>query len=279
MSASLPRQPLVNVRRPIALIGGRAIAFVEFVGGLGYLIGDTASCVPRGLLARRGRRLGWRNLWAQMVRVGVRSVPIVCLVLFCIGAILSLQMAPILRRYGAESQVASIISVATFRELGPLVSAIVLTGFAGASIAAEIGSMIVSEEIEALEAQAISPIRFLVLPRVIATTIMMVCVAVIGDLTGVLGGLFVCHAMLNINAAQYIRKTFEAVALQDFVTGLIKAGCFGTLISLLACYLGLGVTGGAQGVGVATTRTVVLTIVALITVDLLFTAGFYCFGW
>lgn len=264
---------------PIVAIGARAIGFLEFVGGIGYLLLDTVVSIPRGLISKRGRRLGWQNLWAQMVRVGVRSVPIVMLVLFCIGAILSLQMAPILRKYGAESQVASIISVATFRELGPLVSAIVLTGFAGASIAAEIGTMVVSEEIEALEAQAINPLRFLVLPRVVATAIMMICVAVIGDLTGVLGGLVVSHTFLTLNVEQYIRKTFESIELRDFITGLIKAGVFGTLISSLACYLGLGVTGGAQGVGVATTRTVVLTIVALITVDLMFTAGFYYMGW
>ncbi|HEX5242972.1 MAG TPA: ABC transporter permease [Tepidisphaeraceae bacterium] len=264
---------------PIVTIGARAIGFLEFIGGIGYLLLDTIVSIPRGLISKRGRRLGWQNLWAQMVRVGVRSVPIVMLVLFCIGAILSLQMAPILKRYGAESQVASIISVATFRELGPLVSAIVLTGFAGASIAAEIGTMVVSEEIEALEAQAINPLRFLVLPRVVATAIMMICVAVIGDLTGVLGGLVVSHTFLTLNAEQYVRKTFEAIEVRDFITGLIKAGVFGTLISSLACYLGLGVTGGAQGVGVATTRTVVLTIVALITVDLMFTAGFYYMGW
>lgn len=265
--------------RPIAMIGAGAIGFMEFIGGMGFLLRDTAASMRRGLFAKRGRRMGWQNLWAQMVRVGVRSVPIVFLVLFCIGAILSLQMAPILRRYGAEAQVASIISIATFRELGPLVSAIVLTGFAGASIAAEIGTMVVSEEIEALEAQAISPIRFLVLPRVVATTVMMVCVAVIGDLTGVLGGLFVSQNFLGISPEQYLHKTFNAIVVRDFVTGLIKAACFGTLISSLACYLGLSVTGGAQGVGVATTRTVVLTIVALITVDLMFTAGFYYFGW
>lgn len=264
---------------PIVAIGARAIGFLEFVGGIGYLLLDTVVSIPRGLISKRGRRLGWQNLWAQMVRVGVRSVPIVMLVLFCIGAILSLQMAPILRKYGAESQVASIISVATFRELGPLVSAIVLTGFAGASIAAEIGTMVVSEEIEALEAQAINPLRFLVLPRIVATAIMMICVAVIGDLTGVLGGLVVSHTFLTLNVEQYVRKTFEAIEVRDFITGLIKAGVFGTLISSLACYLGLGVTGGAQGVGVATTRTVVLTIVALITVDLMFTAGFYYMGW
>lgn len=264
--------------RPITAIGAAAIGLLEFVGGVGYLLFDTLVAARVGLLTGRGRRMGWRHLWAQMVRVGVKSVPIVTLVLLCIGAILALQMAPILRTYGALQQVADIISVAVFRELGPLVSAIVLTGFAGASIAAEMGTMVVSEEIEALEAQAISPIRFLVVPRVIATTVMTVCVAVIGDLMGVLGGLFVATNVLGITASSYIGHTFDAINVDDFTTGLIKAGVFGALISGLACYLGLGVTGGAQGVGVATTRTVVLTIVALITVDLMFTAVFYALG-
>jgi phospholipid/cholesterol/gamma-HCH transport system permease protein len=265
--------------RPITILGGRLLAFMEFVGGIGYLLLDTLLAFPRGLLAKRGRRMAWQNLWAQMVRVGVRSVPIVILVLFCIGAILALQTAPVLKQYGAVSQVATIIAIAIFRELGPLVSAIVLTGFAGASIAAEIGTMVVSEEIEALESEAISPIRFLVLPRVIATTFMMICVAVIGDLTGILGGLFVSTQLLGINQVQYIHRTFEVLKVHDFTTGLFKAAVFGMLISALACFLGLRVTGGAQGVGVATTRTVVLTIVALITVDLMFTAVFYYYGY
>src|SRR5688500_1573281 len=115
-------------------------------------------------------------------------------------------MAPILKSYGALPQVADIISVAVFRELGPLVSAIVLTGFAGASIAAEIGTMVVSEEVEALEAEAISPIRFLVLPRVLATTMMMVCVAVVGDLLGVAGGMFVSGTILDISPALYFDR-------------------------------------------------------------------------
>jgi hypothetical protein len=145
------------ITRPITALGNRAIEILEFLGGLGYLLRDAAVSLRAALFGKRGRRLGWANLWAQMNRVGVRSVPIVSLVLFCIGSILSLQMAPILDSYGVIEQVADIISIAIFRELGPLVAAIVLTGFAGASIAAEIGSMVVSEEIEALEAQAISP--------------------------------------------------------------------------------------------------------------------------
>jgi phospholipid/cholesterol/gamma-HCH transport system permease protein len=263
------------ITRPITILGDAALRWLEFIGGHGYILHDTARELPRALLARRGRRLGWTNLWAQMVRVGVKSIPIVSLVVFCIGAILALQMEPILRQFGAMSYIADIISLTMFRELGPLVAAIVLTGFAGASIAAEIGTMVVSEEIEALEASAINPIRFLVVPRVIATTVMMVCLAVVADLMGVLGGMLTSRFFLGVDFLQYIQHTFAIVEMKDFITGLVKAGVFGTIISSLACFLGLRVTGGAQGVGVATTRTVVLTIVALITVDLMFTAVFF----
>jgi phospholipid/cholesterol/gamma-HCH transport system permease protein len=252
---------------------------LEFLGSIGYLLADTLAAMPRALLTRRGRRLGWANLWAQMNRVGVNSIPIVSLVLFCIGAILAFQMAPTLATFGMVSSLADLVSVAVFRELGPLVSAIVLTGFAGAAIAAELGTMVVSEEIEALEAHAIDPIRFLVAPRVLATMLMMVCIALIGDLMGVFGGLVVASLVLRIEPQQYISHTFAAIQVRDFVTGLVKAGVFGMVISLLACYLGLRVTGGAQGVGVATSRTVVLIIVSLIAVDLMFTGTFYALGW
>ncbi len=266
--------------RPIAIVSNAVIAVLEFIGGIGLLLGDSLAQAPRALVHRRSRRLGWHNVWAQMVRVGVRSVPIVSLVLLCIGSILSLQMAPVLKDFGALDRVADIISVAVFRELGPLVSAVVLTGFAGASIAAELGTMVVSEEIEAMQAAAINPVRFLVLPRVVATTVMMICVAVTGDVMGIAGGWLVAVGLLGITTSQYFTHTFNTILeMQDFITGLTKAGVFGALISGMACYLGLRVTGGAQGVGVATTRTVVYTIVALITVDLLFTSTFYALGW
>jgi len=239
----------MNLTRPISAIGAGTIGLLEFVGGLGYLLLDTAAAVRRGLFSKRGRRMGWRNLFAQMVRVGVRSIPIVSLVLFSIGAILVFQIAPVLKNYGALDRVSDIVSLAIFRELGPLVSAIVLTGFGGASIAAEMGTMVVSEEIEALEAQAIDPIRFLVLPRVLATLVMMVCVAVVGNLMGVFGGMVVASGSLGIGSDQYLRHTFDAVDLDDFYTGLIKAGVFGTLISGLACYLGLSVADALRAAG------------------------------
>src|SRR3954466_7255689 len=220
--------------RPITLLGARVLDGLEFLGGMGFLLLDTLRAMRVALFGKRGRRLGWANLWAQMVRVGVRSIAIVSLVVFCIGAILALQMAPILKDYGALSRVADIISIAMFRELGPLVSAIVLTGFAGASIAAEVGRMVVSEEMEALTAQAIHPIRFLVVPRVLATTVMMICLAVVGDLMGVIGGMLTSRAFLGISFLQYAQHTFTIVEPKDFITGLIKAGVFGTIISSLA---------------------------------------------
>jgi phospholipid/cholesterol/gamma-HCH transport system permease protein len=250
-------------------------AFLRFVGGVGLLVAEAVAQTPAALLTGRGRRLGRANVWAQMMRVGVSAMPIVALVPFCIGAILALQMYPTLDRFGVAQTIPNIIAVAIFRELGPLVAAVVLTGFAGASIAAEIGSMVVAEEIEALEAQAMSPVRFLVVPRLLATTVMMVCLAQWADVAGTLGGLVVSATMLDISPRQFLHHVWSQLIVRDFVTGLVKAGVFGMLIAALACYLGLQVTGGAQGVGRATTRTVVYTIVALIVVDLMFTAAFF----
>lgn len=264
--------------QPLTLIGSAVIDTFEFIGANGLLLGSAAVATPRALLAKRGRRLAWQNLWEQMVRIGVKSIPIVALVVFCIGSILAMQMAPILVKYGVKVQVADIIAIALCRELGPLVGAIVLTGFAGASIAAEIGTMNVSEEIEALETSAISPIRFLVVPRVISTTIMMVCLSVVADVVGVIGGMLTSQFVLGIDWHQYLQHSFMSAKVRDFGTGLAKSAVFGMLISGLACYLGLNVSGGASGVGNATTRTVVLTIVTLIIVDLLFTTVFYSVG-
>ena len=264
--------------RPIESIGQHGIDFVEFVGGLGLLLAKTSASVRRLFSGGRARRMAWANVWAQMVRVGVRSIPIVSLVVFCIGVILSLQIVPILKQYGAQMQIANIISISMFRELGPLVGAIVLTGFAGASIAAELGTMVVSEEIEALETHAIDPVRFLVMPRILATATMTVCLAVIADVMGVVGGMLASKLAIGFDPATYLWASLEAASLRDFLTGLVKAGVFGTMIALLACFLGLNVKNGAEGVGNATTRTVVLTVVSLTFVDLLFTAVFFQLG-
>ncbi|MEM9415154.1 MAG: ABC transporter permease [Planctomycetota bacterium] len=264
--------------RPITRLGDAAIGTVSFIGALGILIGLTFAASPRLVFRKRGRRLAWRNLWFQAHRVGVKSTGVVALVTFSIGVILALQIVPILETYGVPDQIATIISIAFFRELGPLVGAIVLTGFAGASIAAEIGTMAVNEELKAMRSHAISPVRFLVVPRVLASMVMTVCLAVLSSVMGILGGMLATLAITDLRRAEYLRLTVEAIDGFDVVTGLVKAGVFGILIGAMACQLGLAVRGGASGVGSATTRTVVLSIVALTVVDLAFTAVFFLLG-
>jgi phospholipid/cholesterol/gamma-HCH transport system permease protein len=250
----------------------------DLIGGVSYLVRDVAAWVLRALFHRR-IRIGRTALASQMVRVGVRSIGIVMLVSACIGFILALQMKPPLADFGQTDKIANIIGVAVFRELGPLIAAIVLTGFAGASIAAEIGTMVVGEEIEALEAHALNPIRFLVVPRVLATTASLVLLTVIGDITAVFFGGLMTVGMLDVPYEVYKANTINQLAVADFVSGLIKAGFFGLILAAVACYNGLRVTGGAAGVGRATTSTVVQTVVAVIIADLAFTTIFFSIGW
>jgi phospholipid/cholesterol/gamma-HCH transport system permease protein len=263
------------IRRPILSLGQATIDFVSFIGGLGLLLARATATLGQLFSRGRSRRMAWSNVFTQMVRVGVRSIPIVSLVVFCIGTILALQVTPTLESYGAQQRVADLISIAIFRELGPLVGAIVLTGFAGASIAAEIGTMVVSEEIEALEAHAIDPVRFLVMPRLLATALMTMCLAVIANVMGLLGGMLASWLVQGFEPMAYLLASLDATSATDFITGVFKAGVFGATIALLACYLGLSVSNGAEGVGNATTQTVVYTVIALTFIDLLFTAVFY----
>ncbi len=250
---------------------------VEFIGGLGYLLADTLNWL---FLAgvKREVPLGGRNVLSQMVRVGVRSIPIVALVQVFIGMILAFQMAPTMKQYGQIQQIATIVAIAMTRELGPLISGIVLSGFAGASIAAELGTMVEGEEIKALRACALNPIRFLVLPRFLATVLMLTMLTVIADVVGVFGGLIVGTQILGIDFGVYLTTTRVAILPRDFLSGVAKGPLFGLLISMIACYEGLNVTGGAEGVGRATTNTVVKCIVALITADVIATSLLYAFG-
>jgi phospholipid/cholesterol/gamma-HCH transport system permease protein len=173
--------------------------------------------------------------------------------------------------------VADVIGIAVFRELGPLITAILLSGFAGASIAAELGTMVEAEEIKALRAHALNPVQFLVVPRLLATVIMCTALTVLANCVGALGGMFTAVSILGVEPVVYIDYTREALQTKDYLTGLIKAAVFGLLISMIACHEGLSVTGGAEGVGRATTGTVVKCIVALIGTDCVFTAMFYVF--
>jgi len=264
--------------RIIARWGEMWLDIFRLVGGVGFLLYDVVRWMYRAV-ALRQVRFGRVALISQVVRVGWRSVAIVMLVSACIGFILALQMFGPLEDFGQTDKIANIVSEAVFRELGPLIAAIVLTGFAGASIAAEIGTMVVGEEIEALEAHALNPIRFLVVPRVLATASSLVALTVLGDLTAVFSGGIMAVVFLDVPKSIYIDNTLNQVTVDDFLTGLVKAAVFGTILGGIACHNGLKVTGGAAGVGKATTDTVVQTIVWVILFDLLFTFLFFMLGW
>ncbi len=259
---------------PFGFLGARTINILEHIGTLVHLHFEASSWV---LLAATTRniRLGRTALVTQICRVGVQSVFIVSLVSFAVGLILALQLSPPLDEFGQKALVANIISVAVLRELGPLIGAIVLTGFAGASIAAEIGTMVVSEEIEALEAHALNPVRFLVVPRVIASTMSMTCLGVIASTVAIAASVIVAVSVLDIPFETYWTNMLNQAKLVDFMTGVVKGGVFGLLIGVIACGNGLKVTGGAAGVGQATTNTVVECVVAIVIADLIFTAIFF----
>ena len=274
MSITQPR------RNPVQALGSVSLNGLRYIGSLALLLAATLGWMVRSLRFRRARsRAG--GLAAQIVRVGSSSLGIVILVQIFMGVILALQLTPPLRDpWHQEAQVSRIIGVAGFRMLGPIITAVVLTGFAGASIAAELGTMVVSEEIEALEAMAMSPVRFLVLPRVVATTIAMLLLTVIANVMIALGGYVI--SLLVLGAESYVGywdRMRDQLRALDFATGLIMAGVFGLLISLIACREGLHVRGGAEGVGRATTMTVVYSIVGIILAAAVFTAIFFVLGW
>jgi phospholipid/cholesterol/gamma-HCH transport system permease protein len=271
-----------GITRPIAVLGQITMVLsrrlLEMLGGMYLLLSATSIIVLRGILAP-GASVKREALIYQLVRVGVRAIPIVILVELAIGMILPLQMYPQLDQFGQADKVATINAIAAFRELGPLMTAIVLSGFAGASIAAELGTMVTAEEIEALDSMALNPVRFLVVPRLLATVIMTVLLTVIADVVMIAGG-WLTALKLGIDSDIFYQLTLEAVNVTGFITGLIKAGVFGMLIGLIACYLGLGVKPwqGSEGVGRATTNTVVYCIVAIIGADAVFTVIFYSYG-
>ena len=265
------------VARVLEGVGGFVLGILEFIGGLYWLLHELIGWVWRSTV-RHQFRFGRTAFISQMVRIGVRSISIVVLVSGSIGLILALQTAPSLQQFGQVDKVANLVGVAVFRELGPLIAAIVLTGFADASIATEIGTMVVGEEIEALESMGLNPVRFLVVPRVIASAISLVLLSVIADLSAVFAGGAIGILQLGIPYEVYKDNTIQQLSSADFLTGLFKAGIFGTILGLIACRNGLRVSGGAAGVGKATTDTVVQTVVTVIFADLFFTALFFTLG-
>ena len=209
-------------------------------------------------------------LFAQTDRTGVGSIPLVLMVSFFLGLTMALLTGYQLAKFGTERLVPTLISIAFTRELGPLLTGIVLAARIGAAYTAELGTMQVSEEVEAIEAMGIGPLRFLVAPRLVAISSLMPCLSVLSCIAALVGSCLICWATLNLVPAAYVDAVVTSLIVSDIVIGLFKAMFFGLLIGLIACFQGLTVTGGAEGVGRATTDSVVISITTVIGFDTLF---------
>jgi len=258
----------------LARIGQRTIGLAEYVGALVRLFADSLWWMTIAPLRGKGAIRGVETVY-QSYRLSIRSFGIVSLVIFFVGMILAFQMAYVLEQLGVVEYVANITGVAMVREMGPLLVGIVMTGFTGAAIAAEIGTMSVSEEVMALETSALHPVRFLVVPRVLAAMLLLPVVTLVATYVGILGGFCVSWLFLDIDSEKFVNRTVESLQYKDVIACLAKAEAFGLLIALIACHEGLSVAGGAEGVGRATTNSVVRSIIAIIICDLVFTAVFF----
>jgi len=256
------RKYVVN---PLESLGRSAIGLVKEIGLMGVFVSDTFRW-----LMRRPVRL--HAAIEQMVEFGVNSFPVVFFTAMFTGMVLALQSYTGFKRFGAESMVGTVVGLSMTRELGPVLTALVVTGRAGSSMTAQLGTMRVTEQIDALYTLAANPIKYLVVPRVIAGTIMLPILTAMADLVGIFGGFIVGVFLLGANPVLYMDKTFEFMELNDVMSGLLKAMVFGFIISTVGCYQGFYTEGGAEGVGNATTKSVVLGFMLIFIANYILTA-------
>jgi len=266
-----PRVPLAPPG-VVEEIGRTSAGVVAFARQVLDFTGQTAAAALAAL--REPRSIPWPVVTHVMERTGADALPIISLISFLVGMVSAFQGAITLHKYGADIFVADGIAIGVTRELGPLMVAIVASGRSGAAFAAEIGTMRVSEEVDALRTMGLDPFRYLVLPRVLAITAMVPLLTVLGDLVAVLGGAFVGVVSMDLTFAGYMQETKRALTLWHVGTGLIKSVAFGSAIGMIACQWGLATRGGAEGVGRATTSAVVSTLFFLVVIDSIFTVLF-----
>jgi phospholipid/cholesterol/gamma-HCH transport system permease protein len=249
-------------------IGRNIITMMYFLGGLSNLAAQTFYW----LFVPPFKRMRFID---QAKRTGYDSLPIVSLIGLFIGVILALQTAVLMQRLGSEMYIASIVALSLVRELGPVITALIVAGRVGAAITAEIGSMQVTEQIDALETLATNPIQYLVVPRFLALSLMLPVLTLYANIVGIFGGYMLCVYRMGISSSMYINITRESLLYKDLFTGLAKTVFFGMIIAFVSCYEGFNVEGGAEGVGNATRQAVVASFILIITADCFFTALFY----
>ena len=211
----------------------------------------------------------WGDIFIQADSIGVGSQPIVILTGFFTGCVLALQSAVSLKQFGAISMTGTLVSLSMMKELGPVLTGLMVSGRNASGMASELGSMQVTEQVDAMRALGVDPIRKLVTPRIIATVAMLFFLTILSDTVGVLGGGLVAVGLLGLNASSYFHSTYRALAYADVVQGLTKPLFFGFIIASVGTYFGMSTNGGTQGVGRATTQAVVVSSVTIIVVDFL----------
>ncbi|MEP3115730.1 ABC transporter permease [Nisaea sp.] len=252
----------------LAAIGRTFLGFLAATGRLAVFTGITLShCVRPPVY--------WRLLGRQLVDIGYYSLPVVGLTTLFSGMVLALQSYTGFSRFNAESAIATVVVLSMTRELGPVLAGLMVAGRIGASMAAEIGTMRVTEQVDALTTLSTSPFKYLVVPRVLAGIISLPFLVLVGDIIGVFGGYLVGVHKLGFNAGSYLKSTFDFLEVQDVVSGLVKAAVFGFLIALMGCYHGYHSGRGAQGVGRATTNAVVSASILILISNYLITELFF----
>lgn len=249
-------------------LGTKFLNFMKYIGSLWTLFVETLLWTFRPPFKRK-------QIMDQMNKIGVNSVPIVFLTSLFTGMVLALQSAYQMQKISATMYIASLVSLSMCRELGPVLTALVVAGRVGASITAELGTMKVTEQVDALETLATNPVKYLAVPRFVALFFMLPLLTIYADFIGILGGYLVGVGKLGITSSLYWRMTYDPLVLKDFFTGLIKSFAFAIIICIVACYQGLNSEGGAEGVGRATTLSVVSSFILIISADCFFTALFY----
>lgn len=249
-------------------LGRRCLSFLYYTGGI-CLLGVRAIF---GLFVPPFKR---KQAFFQMAKIGTDSLFIVFLCSLFIGIVLVFQSAYQMQKLGMEKFIANLVALSMCRELGPVFTALVIAGRAGASISAELGTMKVTEQIDALESMATNPIKYLVTPRLLALLTMLPLLTIYASFVGIFGGYMVAVWKLGITSKMYINSTIDALVLKDIFSGLFKSVVFAIIICSVSCFQGLNAEGGAEGVGKATTLAVVISFVLIIAADCLFTAFFY----
>ena len=249
-------------------IGAKILGFIEHAGGMVMLAVNALAW-----LFRRPLRLG---LWFhQMNFVGVGSFFIVMLTGTFTGMVFALQTVSGFARFNAESLVGGAVALALTREMAPVLASMMVTARAGSAMAAELGTMKVTEQIDALVTMAVNPVQYLVVPRVIATTLMLPLLTILFDFVGMLGAYGVAVYLMGVDEGTFVQNIEKYVQVSDIMTGLVKAGVFGFILSIISCYKGIHTSGGARGVGQATTMAVVMSSVSIFVADYILTEFMY----